>query len=156
MLSPIGSWSGTTSMQGETFGVDAHEWRIYWETKNGTSPGAGTFGIYATTLGTGVGDDANTGVEVDNTGAITAVTGIYARTFGDASGPYSSAGIDIHNQGNIDAGDFAIHSQTTGNAEGDHGNVGIAIENAGRPRGLERHHGPNLRSRHRALQHRRH
>ena len=35
---PIGSWSGKTSMQGETFGVDAHEWRIYWETKNETAP----------------------------------------------------------------------------------------------------------------------
>jgi hypothetical protein len=43
---PIGSWSGTTSMQGETFGVDAHEWRIYWETKNEASPGAGTFVVH--------------------------------------------------------------------------------------------------------------
>ena len=40
---PIGSWSGTTSMQGETFGVDAHQWRIYWETRNETAPQVGTF-----------------------------------------------------------------------------------------------------------------
>ena len=43
---PIGRWSGKTSMQGETFGVDAHEWRIYWETSNETTPNAGTFVVH--------------------------------------------------------------------------------------------------------------
>ena len=43
---PIGSWSGKTSMQGETFGVDAHEWRIYWETKNEAAPNTGDFAVH--------------------------------------------------------------------------------------------------------------
>lgn len=43
---PIGSWSGKTSMQSETFGVDAHEWRIYWETSRETKPNAGTFVVH--------------------------------------------------------------------------------------------------------------
>ena len=43
---PIGSWSGKTSMQGETFGVDAQQWRIYWETKNEMAPNAGTFAVH--------------------------------------------------------------------------------------------------------------
>lgn len=43
---PIGRWSGKTSMQGGTFGVDAHEWRIYWETSNETTPHAGTFVVH--------------------------------------------------------------------------------------------------------------
>ena len=33
-------------MLGETFAIDAHEWRIYWETRNETTPGAGTFAVH--------------------------------------------------------------------------------------------------------------
>ncbi len=43
---PIGSWSGKTSMQSETFVIDAHEWRIHWETRNEATPNAGTLTVH--------------------------------------------------------------------------------------------------------------
>jgi hypothetical protein len=39
----VGKWTGTTSMQSETFAIDRFQWRIDWTTKNEKSPGAGRF-----------------------------------------------------------------------------------------------------------------
>jgi len=40
---PIGSWSGRGDSQTESFNIESTQWRIKWETKGATSPGAGLF-----------------------------------------------------------------------------------------------------------------
>lgn len=42
---PIASWSGRENTQTESFNIESGEWRIKWETKNETSPGAGKFKV---------------------------------------------------------------------------------------------------------------
>lgn len=42
---PIESWSGRGNAQTESFNIESGEWRIQWETRNETSPGAGRFKV---------------------------------------------------------------------------------------------------------------
>lgn len=44
---PIGTWSGHGDLQTESFNIDGGEWRVKWETKNETRPGAGGFRVTA-------------------------------------------------------------------------------------------------------------
>lgn len=41
----IGSWSGHGDAQTDSFEIDFEQCRIRWETRNETSPGAGTFAV---------------------------------------------------------------------------------------------------------------
>jgi hypothetical protein len=40
---PIGKWSGRGDSQTESFNIESTQWRIKWQTKGATSPGAGSF-----------------------------------------------------------------------------------------------------------------
>ena len=40
---PLETWSGRGSTQTESFEINTAEWRVAWETRNETSPGAGRF-----------------------------------------------------------------------------------------------------------------
>ena len=40
---PLETWSGRGSMQTESFEINTAQWRVAWETRNETSPGAGRF-----------------------------------------------------------------------------------------------------------------
>jgi hypothetical protein len=42
---PIGKWSGRGDTQTESFNIESTQWRIKWETKDATSPGAGSFHV---------------------------------------------------------------------------------------------------------------
>jgi hypothetical protein len=42
---PLGSWSGRGDAQTESFEIGFEQFRIRWETRNETSPGAGTFNV---------------------------------------------------------------------------------------------------------------
>ena len=44
---PIGSWSGRGNTQTESFNIESGQFRVRWETKNETSPGAGRFSVMA-------------------------------------------------------------------------------------------------------------
>ena len=44
---PIGSWSGRGSAQTDSFSIESGQFRVKWETKNESSPGAGTFRVTA-------------------------------------------------------------------------------------------------------------
>ena len=93
--------------------------------RNSGDIGAGDFRHLCQDFRHGVGDDANTGIEVDNTGAIAADTGIYARTFGNAAtapssdqpaSKFENRTADIVSNGTSMAG--AIYTSTSGNATG--------------------------------------
>lgn len=43
----IGTWSGHGNQQLETFPIERFTWRVRWETKNESPPGAGTFRVTA-------------------------------------------------------------------------------------------------------------
>jgi hypothetical protein len=43
----IGKWTGHGNQQLETFPIERFTWRVRWETKNESSPGAGTFHLTA-------------------------------------------------------------------------------------------------------------
>jgi len=42
---PLESFSGRGNMQTESFNVESTQWRIKWETRNETTPNAGTFSV---------------------------------------------------------------------------------------------------------------
>jgi len=42
---PVGSWSGRGSLQTESFTSDTGGFRVRWETRNETAPGAGTLRV---------------------------------------------------------------------------------------------------------------
>jgi hypothetical protein len=42
---PIGKWSGRGDTQTESFNIESTQWRIKWETKGATAPGAGSFHV---------------------------------------------------------------------------------------------------------------
>jgi hypothetical protein len=43
----VGTWSGHGNQQLETFPIERFTWRVRWETRNETSPGAGRFHVTA-------------------------------------------------------------------------------------------------------------
>lgn len=43
----IGTWSGHGNQQLETFPIERFTWRVRWETKNESAPGAGRFHLTA-------------------------------------------------------------------------------------------------------------
>jgi hypothetical protein len=44
---PLETWSGRGSTQTESFEINTAQWRVAWETRNETSPGAGRFVLTA-------------------------------------------------------------------------------------------------------------
>jgi hypothetical protein len=43
----VGTWSGHGNQQLETFPIERFTWRVRWETRNESQPGAGTFHVTA-------------------------------------------------------------------------------------------------------------